>query len=72
MTVENVSRHIPRIVETALWSVAAGRCEICHKKLYVSSMTGQLVNISQKAHTRAFSPVFVKIDLLLYERFIFL
>jgi hypothetical protein len=56
MTVENVSRHIPRIVETALWSVAAGRCEICHKKLYVSSMTGQLVNISQKAHIRAFSP----------------
>ncbi|RLU56100.1 hypothetical protein DIY07_01625 [Streptococcus iniae] len=51
-----VSRSIPERVKSALWSITAGRCEICCKKLYISDVTGNLVNISQMAHIKAFSP----------------
>ncbi|MFS7401621.1 SAVED domain-containing protein [Carnobacterium maltaromaticum] len=52
---KKVGRHIPSIVQNALWSIAAGRCEMCGKKLYVEEKTNVLINISQKAHIKAFS-----------------
>lgn len=55
-TGNKISRAIPERVKNALWSITAGRCEICFKKLYLADVTGSLVNISQMAHIKAFSP----------------
>lgn len=51
-------REIPRPVETALWGMAAGRCEFngCNRPLWKSAVTQEKVNVAEKAHIYAFSP----------------
>ena len=52
-----VTRYIPVATQTELWGRAAGRCEFagCNKPLWKSSVTGERVNIAQKAHIYSFS-----------------
>jgi hypothetical protein len=51
------SRDIGRPAERELWARAAGRCEFdgCNRVLFLSPVTKERVNISEKAHIYAFS-----------------
>lgn len=52
-----VSRHIPVAVQCELWGRAAGRCEFhgCNRRVYLSDVTHERVNISEKAHIHSFA-----------------
>lgn len=52
-----VTRYVPRGVESMLWGRAAGLCEFrgCNSPLWKSRVTQEQVNIAQKAHIYAFS-----------------
>ena len=54
---KEITRNISRNIERLLWTCAAGRCEFngCNRALYKSSVTGETVNISEKAHIYSFS-----------------
>jgi len=55
--VKEITRNIPRETERILWACTAGRCEFrgCNRILYRSPVTGEPVNISEKAHIYSFS-----------------
>lgn len=55
--VKEITRNISREAERLLWTCAAGRCEFngCNRVLYKSPITGEPVNISEKAHIYSFS-----------------
>jgi len=42
-------------IQNQLWGMAAGRCEICGKKLYIDSFMGQEGNFAEFAHIHAVS-----------------
>lgn len=48
-------RNISTDVERLLWGISAGRCEFegCNKVLYQHELTGNYVNLAQKAHIYA-------------------
>ena len=50
-------RKIGITVERELWGRSAGRCEMCNKVLYRSSLTKEKVQTAEKAHIYAFSPL---------------
>jgi len=54
---KEVTRYISRPVERELWGRAAGRCQFsgCNILLYVSAVTSEAVNLSEKAHIYSFS-----------------
>ena len=49
---------IKREIERLLWGLAAGHCEFrgCNKALYRHEVTGDSVNVAEKAHVYAVSP----------------
>lgn len=51
------SRSLTPRVENELWGRAAGRCELdgCNKPLFISPLTQEPVNISEKAHIWSFA-----------------
>lgn len=55
--VKEVTRYITHEAERLLWTFSAGRCEFngCNRALYKSPITGESVNISEKAHIYSFS-----------------
>lgn len=55
--VKEITRAIPRETDRELWARSAGRCEFngCNRILYQSPVTGESVNISEKAHIYSFS-----------------
>lgn len=54
---KEVTRYIKREVERVLWARAAGRCQFdgCNRHVYISPITKEAVNISEKAHIYSFS-----------------
>lgn len=52
-----VSRSIPEGDQCELWGRAAGRCQFqgCNRPLFISEVTRERVNASQKAHIHSFS-----------------
>lgn len=55
--ITNKSRHIHPEAERMLWARSAGICEFrgCCRKLYTHHVTGENINLSEKAHIYAFS-----------------
>jgi hypothetical protein len=55
--VTEVTRHIAPMVTAMLWARAAGRCQFhgCNKPLWKSEVTGEKVNVAQRAHIYSFS-----------------
>jgi len=52
-----VTRHIDPTVTAMLWGRAAGRCQFhgCNKPLWKSEVTGEKINVAQRAHIYSFS-----------------
>ena len=55
--IKNKSRYIQPETERMLWARSAGICEFrgCCNKLYTHHITGENINLSEKAHIYAFS-----------------
>ena len=55
--VKNVSREIKAETARMLWAVSAGICEFkgCSNKLFKHHVTGENVNLSERAHIYAFN-----------------
>lgn len=52
-----VTRWVPKPVQTLLWGIAAGRCEFegCNRPLWKNDVTQDVRLVGEKAHIRAFS-----------------
>lgn len=50
---ENKRKPIADATKFRLWGMAAGRCEICNKLLYLDSQYGDNVNLAENAHIHA-------------------
>lgn len=55
--VTEVTRNIDSVVTAMLWARAAGRCQFhgCNKPLWKSEVTGEKINVAQRAHIYSFS-----------------
>ena len=55
--VGDVNRQIHRTVERELWARTAGRCQFegCNRRVFLSPVTNEKMNNSEKAHIYAFS-----------------
>lgn len=53
VTSEIKRSNIDEKVKLSLWGMAAGRCEICNKLLYLDSKYGDNANFSENAHIHA-------------------
>jgi hypothetical protein len=57
MSKSDINRDIPEADKCELWGRAAGRCQFqgCNRPLFLSDVTQERVNASQKAHIHSFS-----------------